>query len=74
MQCECGEPIAKNRWRSGKRTCVPCGIAKGVTANREMHEKHGATYEVWRQAMLKWLLDNDSDHGGSDNGDPGESR
>lgn len=74
MQCKCGEPIAKNRWRAGKRTCVPCGIARGVSVCRELREKSGATYEHWRSQMLKSLQPNDSDMGESDDGSPGESR
>lgn len=74
MQCACGEPIGKNRWRSGKRTCVPCGIAKGVIANREMHEKTGATYSKWQSGLLKWLLDNNSSDGENVDDNPGESR
>ena len=73
MQCSCGNPIGKNRWRSGKRDCPSCGIARGVSACREMSEKSGATYEHWRAQLLKSLQDNGSSQGESEHGDPGES-
>lgn len=73
MQCQCGNDISATRWRAGKRVCTPCGIASGVRHSQEMHEKSGAGYELWRIAMLKLLSDSDSDDGGSQNDDPGQS-
>lgn len=70
--CKCGNEIGKNRWRSGKRDCSTCGIVRGIRVAREMHEKTGATYEHWRSQVIKSLLTNDSNHGGSEDANSGE--
>lgn len=55
LQCPCGQPIAKTRWRLGKRLCVDCGIAKGLIHNVQLNRKEGPAWdrlkEAWR-AMI----------------------
>lgn len=61
MQCECGNTIAKNRWRSGKRDCPQCGIARGIMHNLEMHKKSGVSFDNWRRIMRGKLLESEPD-------------
>lgn len=50
-ECACGEPIAKNRWRSGKRDCVSCALARCVAHNTQMNRKSGP---AWDATIVRW--------------------
>lgn len=72
LQCPCGEPIAKSRWRLGKRDCVPCALARSVQHTLQMKRKSGPGWDRYLLSLRRILAEDSSAVDGVDHGNQGD--
>ena len=59
LQCTCGAPIDKNRWRKGKRKCLDCALVGAAQWNAAMQDRKSGARALWKERMNA-MLDRES--------------